>query len=288
MSDILNAIMEQLQATLSPETFGTRAADLMTNVASGLIVFGLYILLWLVIRALLKPIMRRSPLDKTSNVFIRTAIKYGLLLMGLVNGLAAAGINTPALLASLGIAGFTIGFAAKDAFSNLISGFLIYVDRPFVIGDLVEIGDNYGTVDQITLRSTRIITSDGKMLAVPNADIINKTVASYTNFPHLRLDIEATVGVDEDLNQARRVLLEQVVHDPSFLSEPAPRVVVTQLNDYNVRIELQAWLENEREHVPQRSALRERVFNALRDADIDMPYETLQLLPIELRGKALG
>ncbi len=284
MSDILSAILEQLQATLSPETFGTRAADLITNIVSGLIVFGLYILLWYIIRALLKPLMRHSPFDKTSNIFIRSAIKYGILLMGLVSGLAAAGINTSALLASLGIAGFTIGFAAKDAFSNLISGFLIYADRPFVIGDLVEIEDNYGTVDQITLRSTRIITSDGKMLAVPNADIINKTVASYTNFPHLRLDIEATVGVDEDLNRVRFVLLDQVKNDSSFLQEPPPRVVVTQLNDYNVAVELQAWLDNEREHVAQRSALRERVFNALNAADIDMPYETLQLLPIELQN----
>lgn len=286
MTEILNAIWAQLQATLSPDTFGARAADLLTNLVSGVIVFGLYVLLWFVIRALLKPLMRHSPFDRTSNVFIRSAIKYGLLLMGILSGLAAAGINTSALLASLGIAGFTIGFAAKDAFSNLISGFLIYLDRPFVIGDLVEIEDNYGTVEQITLRSTRIITSDGKMLAVPNADIINKTVASYTNFPHLRLDIEATVGVDEDLNQVRRVLLEQVVDDPSFMKEPAPRVVVTQLNDYNVAVELQAWLDNEREHVVQRSALRERIFKALNSADIDMPYETLRLLPVELRNTA--
>jgi len=286
MLNILNAILEQLQATLSPETFGTRAADLITNIISGLIVFGIYILLWYLIRMVLKPFMRHSPFDNTSNIFIRSAIKYGILLMGLVSGLAAAGINTSALLASLGIAGFTIGFAAKDAFSNLISGFLIYLDRPFVIGDLVEIEDNYGTVDQITLRSTRIITSDGKMLAVPNADIINKTVASYTNFPHLRLDIEATVGVDEDLNRVREVLLDQVTQDSSFLLEPQPRVMITQLNDYNIAVELQVWLENEREHVDQRSALRERVFNALHAANIDMPYETLQLLPIELRNAA--
>ena len=157
-------------------------------------------------------------------------------------------------------------------------------ERPFVIGDLVEIEDNYGTVDQITLRSTRIITSDGKMLAVPNADIINKTVASYTNFPHLRLDIEATVGVEEDLEQVRQVLLAQVAQDPDFLPDPSPRVIVTRLNDYNVAVELQVWLKNEREHVDERSALRERAFDALRTAGIEMPFETLQLLPLEVRN----
>jgi small conductance mechanosensitive channel len=153
-----------------------------------------------------------------------------------------------------------------------------------VIGDLVEIEDNYGTVDQITLRSTRIITSDGKMLAVPNADIINKTVASYTNFPHLRLDIEVTVGVDEDLNHVRDLLLAQVAQDPNFMTEPAPRVIVTQLNDYNVAMELQAWLDNEREHVDERATLRERVYDALHTAGVDMPFETLQLAPVDVRG----
>ena len=155
-----------------------------------------------------------------------------------------------------------------------------------MIGDLVEIENNYGTVDQITLRSTRIITSDGKMLAVPNADIINKTVASYTNFPHLRLDIEAMVGVDEDLNRVRQLLLAQVVQDTSYLQEPPPRAIVTQLNDYNVAVELQVWLENEREHGEQGPALRESVLDALRMAGVEMPYETLQLMPVELHGMA--
>jgi len=285
MLEILNAILEQLNSTLAPATLGDRAVVLLTDVMSGLIVFVLYLLLWFILRALLKPVMRRSPLDETWKVFIFSLVKYGLFLAGLVSALAAAGVNTSALLASLGIAGFTIGFAAKDAFSNLISGLLIYLDRPFVIGDLVEIEDHYGTVDQITLRSTRIITSDGKMLAVPNADIINKTVASYTNFPHLRLDIEAAVGVEEDLDRVREVLLAQVTQDPDFMQDPSPRVIVTQLNDYNVAVELQAWRKNERQHVNARSALREQAYNALRAAGIDMPFETLQLTPLEVHSE---
>jgi small conductance mechanosensitive channel len=175
--------------------------------------------------------------------------------------------------------GLTIGFAARDALSNLISGLLIFLDRPFVIGDLVELEDMYGRVDRITLRSTRIITSDGKMLAVPNTEVINKTVASYTNFPHLRLDIAVTVAVDEDLNRVRLVLLDLVGNDPDYLDQPPPRVVVTQLNDYNVALELQVWLRDERQHVEKRFALRERAFDSLTQAGVDMPFETLQLAP---------
>lgn len=182
----------------------------------------------------------------------------------------------------------TIGFAARDALSNLISGVLIYLDRPFVIGDLVEIEDRYGRVDKITLRSTRVVTVDGKMLAVPNTEVINKTVVSYTNFPHLRLDIPITVSVNERLDRVRQILMELVGGDDDFLTEPKPRMVITQLNDYNVAVELQVWLRNERDHVEKRFQLRERVFETLTEAGVDMPFETIQLAPVDVKVNSNG
>lgn len=211
-----------------------------------------------------------------------TVLKFSILLAALFNALSIMGVDTSGLLASLGIVGITIGFAARDAFSNLISGILIFLDRPFVIGDLVEVGDNYGRVDQIKLRSTRIITSDGKMLAVPNTEIINKTVTSYTNFPHLRLDIVATIGVTEDIERVRQILLGILQKDPDYLDKPRARVIVTELNDYNVALELQVWIKDERTHVEKRTELREKMFKALNDAHIEMPFETLQLTPLKV------
>lgn len=283
MADFLNSIWARISEMFDPAVVGTWLADALANLIVGLIVFGLYLLLWVVLRWLVRPALQRARLDETASIFILMVLKYSLLAIGAVNALNAAGINTTAFLASLGIAGLTIGFAARDAFSNLISGFLIFLDRPFVIGDLVEIDENYGRVAQITLRSTRIITSDGKMLAVPNSDIINKIVASYTNFPHLRLDIPATIGVTEDVERVRQILLDIVRDDPNYLSDPPPRVVVTQLNDYNVALELQAWIKDERDHVVMRSELRETVFNALNSAGVEMPFETVQLTPLQVR-----
>lgn len=282
MSDFLNGIWDRLVELFDPNTLGTLLADWIANVAVGLVVMAAFVLLWLLLRWLARPFLKRANLDETATVFTMTILKYTVLGIGFVNAMNAAGINTAAVLTSVGIAGLTIGFAARDAFSNLISGFLIYLDRPFVIGDLVEIEDNYGRVDQITLRSTRIITSDGKMLAVPNADIINKIVASYTNFPHLRLDIPVTVGVDENLAQVRRILLETVAMDERFKDNPAPRVVVQALNDYNVAMELQVWIYDERSHVEMRSELREKAFNALNEAGVEMPFETVQLTPLRV------
>ena len=283
MPELINTIIARLQEVFDPQAIGTYIVDTVINLIVAIITFVAFYLLWVVAQMLLKAFYRRSRFDETSQAFIRTILKYSILLIGLVNALSVLGIDTAGLLASLGILGITIGFAARDAFSNLISGILIFLDRPFVIGDLVEVGGNYGRVDQITLRSTRIVTSDGKMLAVPNAVIINEIVTSYTNFPQLRLDVPVTVGVDEDLEHVRRVLLGIVQDHDGYAENPPARVIVTQLNDYNVALELQVWIENERAHVEKRSELREQIFKTLTAAGIEMPFETLKLTPLKVR-----
>lgn len=283
MSELIEVILERLQTLFNPEALGTRLVDFMINLIVALITFAAFYLLWIIVRQLLKRFLPKSRFDKTSQAFIKTILQYSILLLGLVNALSVMGVDTAGLLASLGIVGITIGFAARDAFSNLISGILIFLDRPFVIGDLVEVGDNYGRVDQITLRSTRIITSDGKMLAVPNAEIINKTVTSYTNFPHLRLDVGVTVGVNENIDQVRHILFEVIQNDPDYLADPPARVVITQLNDYNVALELQAWINDERQHVEKRFELREKIFNKLTEKQIEMPFETIKLTPLTVK-----
>ena len=282
MNVFFESILTRLQEIFNPKDMGEQIAQGMANLVVGLIVFLAFYLLLRIIVLLLRRTIKKSHLDETSYSFVETTVYYTVLAIGVISALNAIGINTGAILTSLGIVGVTIGFAARDSLSNLISGIIIFLDRPFVIGDLVEIDDKYGSVSEITLRSTRVVTSDGRMLAVPNTEIINKTVASYTNFPNLRLDIPVTISVTEDIEHARQTLLKLVDNDSEYLKSPAPRVVVQQLNDYNVAIELQAWLKDERQHVEKRSELREKAFNALNKAGIEMPFETIQLSPMQV------
>jgi len=146
-----------------------------------------------------------------------------------------------------------------------------------VIGDLVEIDGQYGKVLEITMRSTRVVTIDGKLLAIPNTQIVNSVVASYTNFPNLRIDVKVTVGPGEDLSRVRRIMIDLLNDDVRFMADPPAQVVVCALNDYNVEMELRVWITNERDHIPIRFELREKVFEALRAANVDMPYETFEV-----------
>jgi small-conductance mechanosensitive channel len=222
MNEFLESILSRLQEIFNPKDLGNQLAQGLVNVLVGLAVFLAFFLLWRIVMAIMRRTVRSTRLDETSYSFAETSVKYAILTIGLVSALDAVGINTGAILASLGVVGVTIGFAARDSLSNLISGIIIFLDRPFVIGDLVEI------------------------------------------------------------ERVRELLLDLVDQDPEYLLEPAPRVVLTQLNDYNLTLELQAWLKNERDHVEKRFNLRERAFNALNNAGVEMPFETIQLAPMRV------
>lgn len=278
METLRAVLISRLKEFFDVGKLGQLLGDFLIDTVVALIIMSLFYLLWRILNRFIKGWLF-GRFNKTSAAFAETIIKFVLLSLGLLAALTSAGVKTTALLGSLGVAGLTIGFALRDTMSNIISGFLIFMDRPFTIDDLVEIEGRYGRVERISLRSTRIITNDGKMLAVPNAEIMNKTVTSYTNFPHLRLDIPVTVAVTENIDSIRSILILLVKEDNDYMIDPLPSVVVSQLNDYNVTIELRVWLKNEREHIAKRFELREKVFDTLMSAGIEMPFETIQLAP---------
>lgn len=281
----MDKIIERLSALFDPDHMSEYfVGKLLPDLVVAIITFVAFWVLWKVISRTMGLVLARSRFDTTAQRFVQAVTRYVIMTIGTVTALSQLGINTGSILASLGVVGLTIGFAAKDALSNIISGLFIFWDRPFVIDDLVEIGGQYGRVQEITMRSTRVVTVDGKMLAIPNSTVLNSTVASYTNFPNLRIDVDVTVGTGEDLGRVRRALLALVAADDRYLAEPAPVVVVTALNDYNVAVQVRAWLKDERTHMASRFDLRERSFEALRAAGVDMPLETLQIAPLTISG----
>lgn len=286
MDSLLRIITDRLWERFSPEVLGTTLGEGLANLLTAGITFLVFYAAWRGLRIALRVVLGRTRLDETTVAFVHAGTKYAVLAVGAIAAVGELGIHTPSLVASLGVAGLTLGFAARDSLSNVISGLFIYWDRPFVIHDLVEVGGKFGRVERITLRSTRVVTPDGKMLAIPNSEMVNTPVASYTNAPHLRIDVPVNVGPGESLQEVREVLLGVVADDPDYLASPEPKVAVTELGDYAVTLQIQAWLDDEREGHRKRSELRERVFEALSAAGIEMPYETLQLEPVEVRQVA--
>ncbi|HYM00159.1 MAG TPA: mechanosensitive ion channel family protein, partial [Blastocatellia bacterium] len=195
--------------------------------------------------------------------FVLTLLKYALLIFGAVVALQQLNINLTSIVASLGVIGLSIGLAAKDSLSNVIGGVFIFWDKPFVIGDLIEAGDEYGEVRAITLRSTRIITPDGKVVSIPNSVTINNKIKCYTMEPHLRVDVDVSAPLTLDVDEARKRILSSVVGDQRFLETPAPALVVTKVDPTAMNLQLRVWLSESRKHLEVAGELRERAKNLI-------------------------
>ena len=282
----METVLEHLRAAFDTEQIAVWIADAAPRAVGVILVILLAFIVWKVLRRGLRFLLDKAAIDKTVASFLLTTTQYTVVVVAVLTVLSQLGVDTASIVASLGVAGLTIGFAAKDALSNVVSGLFIFWDRPFVVDDLVEIEGTYGRVDTITLRSTRVVTVDGKMLAIPNTTVVNSVVTSYTNFPNLRIDVEVTVAVDENLGRIRQLLLELIADSGNFMATPEPQVVVKALNDYNVLLEVRGWIADERQHVQARFALREQIFETLRDAGVDMPYETFALEPVTVSKAA--
>jgi small conductance mechanosensitive channel len=145
------------------------------------------------------------------------------------------------LLAGLGIAGFVIGFALQDTLSNFASGLMILVYRPYDVGDAIEAGGVIGSVSQMNLVSTMIMTFDNQLLVVPNNKIWGDVIRNITNQNTRRVDMTFGIGYSDDVSKAERVLTEIVTSHEKVLEDPAPMIRLHELGDSSVNFIVRPW-----------------------------------------------
>lgn len=158
--------------------------------------------------------------------FLDNLVKIVVWVVVLLTALSVWGINITPALASAGVIGISVAFAAKDTVANVFGGFSIFLDRPFKTGDYVVIKDLYrGEVTQIGIRSTKIKTRDNVLLTVPNAVMVTDTVVNETGFdPELRIRIPLGVAYGSDLEEVENVLVDVTAAHPEIVKKPSPRV----------------------------------------------------------------
>jgi len=258
-------------------------------VINGLVPALLWVLLfWLLYRVLARVIdgtLRRS---HRVNLGVRQLIKRSFRLVfvafAVVVVLGELGMNVGALIAGLGIAGIALGFAARDTLENFISGITILLDQPFRVGDNVVIEDTFGTVQEITLRSTRIRTLNNEVAVLPNAHMIQQKLINHTLLGVLRIVVPFGIAYKEYPQQAREAVLKATQGDNRLHPDYPPSVVVTAMNESSVDMELRLFLKDPQLEIAVRFDYLERVREALRQADIEIPFPHLQLFIDEAKA----
>ncbi len=191
-------------------------------------------------------------------------------------GMQAWEIDIAAWVASAGILGLAVGFAARDTLANLFAGVSILADAPYKIGDYIVLidGNKRGMVTQIGLRSTRILTRDDIEITIPNAAIANSTLVNESGGPSIRQRVRLRVSVayGSNVDQVRDLLLAVAQDEPMVRPEPTPRVRFREFGESGLNFELLCWIAEAELQGRAVDALHTRVYKALGDAGIEIPF----------------
>jgi small conductance mechanosensitive channel len=220
---------------------------------------------------LLKKALSRSGTDAMLIKFLGN-IAYGILLVAVV--LAAVdslGVNVTSLMAILGAAGLAVGLALKDSLSNFASGVMIIIFRPFNIGDFITAGGSSGVVDEIGLFATLMHTGDNQRIIVPNSAILSGTIVNTSALSTRRIDLVIGIGYDDNIGQARDIIMGILEADERILKDPAAGVAVAELADSSINLNVRPWV-NAADYWTVRPDLLENIKVQLDSAGISIPY----------------
>ena len=288
MSSAVNLIANGEISTLGAQ-LGTYWNDFLLNVLPSVVkALLLFVVMYFVYRFLKSLVTRILQGSKKvdaglESLFLKTfAIVAWVFIFVMV--LAQFGIDVTAFLAGLSIVGLAVGFAAKDSLENFISGITILIDSPFRVGDQIEVDGTYGTVDEITLRSTRLRTQNNQVMVMPNMLMINQKLVNHSLTGILRVEVPFGIAYKESTSSARSVVLALTQGDPRISTEYPAKVVVTSLGDSSVDMVLRFYITESVLEIPMQAEYTEKVFVALKAAGIEIPFPHLQLFIDEAKG----
>lgn len=228
-------------------------------------------------------LLRRRVHDTFAKLLIDNVYKTIIFVFIIILAAKQLGIDITAPLAGIGIIGIAAGFAAQDSLSNIIAGFLIFFDKPFRVGDYVTIGENYGRVELITMRSTRIRTQDNKYVVIPNQKIINDVLVDHSTNGDTRLIVPFTITYGASVDSARAAILAEFATIDGILKKPAPDVVVDMLGESGLNLLARFWIPNAADERKFHFLATEHVKIALDAADIAIAYPHMQIISEERR-----
>lgn len=205
-----------------------------------------FVVAWLVVRLALAgtnaALRRSSRIDETLRAFLGSVLAVLGWVLIVMATLVGFGVS-PATVAGLLAAGaFIIGFALKDTLGNLAAGVVILMNKPYRVGEAVQLKGHDGTVIRLGVAITELKTWDGRHVSVPNGTVLSDAILNWTRNPTRRIDIRVGVAYDDDIGLAVRTMQKTMEEHPLVLKDPAPFIMVDGLGDSSVNIVARPWL----------------------------------------------
>jgi len=243
-------------------------------VGLGIAIVGFWLAGWLA--RILDRLMRRFAVEDILRNFLRNLAYAIALVIVFIAALDFAGVPTTSLLAVLGAAGLAIGLALKDSLSNIASGVMLIVLRPFHTGDNVQIAGLEGVVESVRIFQTRMVTTDNREIILPNSQITSAAIVNYTGRGERRVDIPLAMAFGDDLGALRASLLSIAAANPKVKKLPEAEVLVTAIGESTVSVQLRVWVQA-RDHTSVQAELLESVLVDFAERGVRIPLPQREL-----------
>jgi small conductance mechanosensitive channel len=238
--------------------------------------------LWLagIAKSLVRRALQFRRNDPEFALLMGRIVQWTVAFFALLFATQQVGIDITALLAGLGILGFTLGFALQDISKNFVSGILMLLQKPFSLGDTIEVSGFIGTVLNITLRDTLLLSADGLRVRIPNGDILTKPIVNFSKLMRRRVQLSLGIGYDSDLETVRRLAMETIQAIPGALAEPLPEIVFEAFTEHSIRMRVAYWYDENQTTYPKAQDAGVSGLKAALDKAgirIPVPYRELRL-----------
>lgn len=222
--------------------------------------------------------MDRAGADAGVKQFVTPLMKYVLyaLLIFMIMGLF--GIATTSAVAVLGSAGVAVGLALQGSLSNLAGGVLILLLKPFAVGDYIieDTNKNEGTVSEISIFYTKLVTIDNKVIVIPNGMLSNSSLTNVTHMDKRRIDLVVGISYESDIRAAKEILNAVAMEEPARLAEEEPVVYVDSLGASSVDLGLRVWVKTD-DYWQARWRMTETIKYAFDEKGIAIPYQQIDV-----------
>ncbi|MFC1812308.1 mechanosensitive ion channel family protein [Thermodesulfobacteriota bacterium] len=279
-------MLQKLINNLDFKVISTKLASYLPHLLGALILIIVFWIIATIVRKILSSTLRRSKIAKEVQGLLLRVTHYAIVTVAALTIADQLGINITSLLAGVGVAGLALSFAARDTIENIISGVTLIIDQPFKEGDWVAIGDLHATLTEIRLRTTVLTTFDNETIVIPNKSIAQDRIINYTLTPRTRVKILFGIAYKENIDEARKVIFSTIEGDQRILTDPEPRVIVTDLGDSSVNMQLRFWIQNPLDKFSLQFEYTEKCKKALDAAGIEIPFPHLQLFLERSEGLA--
>ncbi|MBT3313427.1 MAG: mechanosensitive ion channel [Anaerolineae bacterium] len=231
------------------------------------------------LRSLLDKMLKTRGVDPETSILLGQLLYWSILIFGIITALQRF-FDVSAFLAGLGILGFTIGFALQEIMQNFVAGMILLVQQPFDIGNFVSVSSYSGNVTAINMRTTELKTLDGRLIIIPNAQVLSNPIENYSRADLLRVDLPVGVSYDTDLDLARAAIMEALPGVKGFLPEPAPSIIYHSFGDSSINMDVRFWINTSENNLfdakDEAVIITKRALDA-KGVDIPFPIRTVYM-----------